>query len=232
MPPDFLELSTIDREARDSSLGDRVRRQLERMILDGTLAPGTQLNEVALATRLGVSRGPIREAARALERAGLVNVIRNRGAFVRIVPLDEALESYILNGLLFAFGAAQLSQGIRAEQALHLRRLLDDMEAAATAGDGSRYFALNVEFHECIVGYAGNRQIEAIYLDQTRKLQLSRRRAFDRSASMAESNTEHRAILDAILAGEPTLARERAEAHSRAGRGRFLKSIEHQAASS
>ncbi len=223
------ELPTITEDGQDHlSLADRVRQQLEAWILAGKLTPGTQLNEVALATRLGVSRGPVREATRALERLGLVTVILNRGAFVRAVPLDEALESYILNGLLFGFGASELARSITATQALELRDLVEAMERVTQSGDGGAYFALNISFHERMVAFAQNRQVEEVYLAQTRKLQLTRRRAFDRAGSMAESNAEHRLILDAVLAGDATLARERAEAHSRSGRGRFLKAIEHE----
>jgi DNA-binding GntR family transcriptional regulator len=211
---------------RASSLGSRIRAELERMILDGTLAPGERLNEVALARRLGVSRGPVREAARSLERLGLVTVILNRGAFVRTVPLDEALDCYALNGLLFGFGCAQLAATITAAQALELRGLFDGMELAVKATDREEFFALNIRFHERIMGFSRNRQAEAVYLEQTRKLMLFRRRSFDRSSSMAESNAEHRRILDALLAGDADLARRYAEEHSRSGRARFLSSID------
>jgi DNA-binding GntR family transcriptional regulator len=210
---------------RASSLSSRIRAELERMILDGTLAPGERLNEVALAKRLGVSRGPVREAARSLERLGLVTVILNRGAFVRTVPLDEALDCYALNGLLFGFGCAQLAATITAGQALDLRDLYDGMEAAVQATDREKFFALNIRFHERIMSFSRNRQAEAVYLEQTRKLMLFRRRSFDRS-SMAESNAEHRRILDALLAGDADLARRYAEEHSRSGRARFLSSID------
>jgi DNA-binding GntR family transcriptional regulator len=211
---------------RPSSLSGRIRAELERMILDGTLAAGERLNEVALAKRLGVSRGPVREAARSLERLGLVTVILNRGAFVRTVPLDEALDCYALNGLLFGFGCAQLAATITAAQALELRGLFVGMEAAVEATDREGFFALNIRFHEQIMAYSRNRQAEAVYLEQTRKLMLFRRRSFDRSSSMAESNAEHRRILDALLAGDADLARRYAEEHSRSGRARFLSSID------
>lgn len=187
------------------------------------------MNEVALAKRLGVSRGPVREAARALERSGLVTIIRNRGAFVRSVPLEEALESYVLNGVLFGFGAAEVARTATAAQVLELRNMVEAMEQAAAAGDGSAYFALNISFHEHVVACSRNSQVEKVYLTQTRKLQLTRRRAFDHAGTMLESNAEHRLILDAILAGDHILARDRAEAHSRTGRSRFLKAIEHAA---
>jgi DNA-binding GntR family transcriptional regulator len=217
-------MSTIERTP--SPLSTRVRAELERMILDGTLAPGERLNEVALAKRLGVSRGPVREAARLLERVGLVTVILNRGAFVRTVPLDEALDSYALNALLFGFACAQLAASITADQALGLRGLYEGMEAAVAANDREAFFGLNVIFHEHILAYARNRQVEAVYLQQTRKLTLFRRRSFDRATSMAESNVGHRRILEALMAGDSKQAQLCAEEHTRSGRARFLSAIE------
>src|SRR5690349_774028 len=69
------------------SLTTLVRRELERRILAGELAPGDKLNEEGLAAQFNVSRGPVREAFRALESAGLVRTEKNRGVFVRQVSI-------------------------------------------------------------------------------------------------------------------------------------------------
>jgi DNA-binding GntR family transcriptional regulator len=187
------------------------------------------LNEVALAKRLGVSRGPVREAARALEKSGLVTVIVNRGAFVRALTLDEAMDIYELNAVIFGLAASQLAVSITAAQAMELQALVDGMDHAGAAADPDAFFALNVRFHECIVSFARNRQAEAVYSDFTKKLLLFRRRSFDRAGNMQQSNSEHRGLLQALAAGQSGLARERAENHARAGRARFLGAIEHEA---
>src|SRR5438128_10921969 len=79
---------------QSSSLPMLVQKELERMILTGELAIGAKLNEVALAERLGVSRGPVREAFRALEESGLVHLEKNRGVFVRQISVEEADDTY------------------------------------------------------------------------------------------------------------------------------------------
>ncbi len=83
-----------------SSLSSVVQSELERMILSGELPPGEKLTEVALATRLGVSRGPLREAFRMLEEAGLVRTEKNRGVFVRDLPVEEAIEIFDLRAAM------------------------------------------------------------------------------------------------------------------------------------
>ena len=80
---------------KTQSLAMLVQEELERMILDGRLLPGEQMREVALAALLGVSRGPIREAFRALEGKGLVSVVKNCGVFVRTLDLEEADQIYV-----------------------------------------------------------------------------------------------------------------------------------------
>src|SRR3989442_6172037 len=82
LPAGRLTTATIAL-VQSSSLSMLVQKELERMILAGEIAVGAKLNEVALAERLGVSRGPVREAFRALEESGLVHLEKNRGVFGR-----------------------------------------------------------------------------------------------------------------------------------------------------
>src|SRR5215831_17391648 len=85
---------------RSNSLTALVQKEIERMILSGELTVGAKLNEVAVARRLGVSRGPVREAFRALEESGLVHQEKNRGVFVRQVSVEEAEEIYEVRAAL------------------------------------------------------------------------------------------------------------------------------------
>jgi DNA-binding transcriptional MocR family regulator len=78
---------------QSSSLTTVVQQEIERAILVGEYAPGSKLIEATLAEKLGVSRGPVREAFRMLEEAGLVRNEKNRGVFVRDIPIDEAWRS-------------------------------------------------------------------------------------------------------------------------------------------
>jgi len=215
-------------QSRVQSLGEKVRAVLEAMIAGGELPPGTRLNEVALARRLGVSRGPVREAARALEKTGLVTVILNRGAFVRTLGVDEAIQVYELNSVMFGFAASRLALSCTGEQAMALRALVEEMDRAIAAEEREAFFAGNTRFHERLVAFTGNAVMEGVYLEHTRKLELLRRRSFDRAGNMAMANAEHRRLLEAILAGDAALARRLGEAHTRSGRGRFLTAIDYR----
>ncbi len=86
------------------------------MILAGELAPGAKLNEAWLSERLGVSRGPVREAFRVLEESGLVRLEKNRGVFVREIPHEEAAEIYELRAVLDEFVGRRLAESITPAQ--------------------------------------------------------------------------------------------------------------------
>jgi DNA-binding GntR family transcriptional regulator len=212
-------------ETGGSPLASSVEAELEAMLARGELRPGEHINELALARRLGVSRGPVREAARALERMGLVTVILNRGTFVRELDLDEALAIYDLNALLLGYAAGRLATTITASQARELQEFVGDMEEAARGGRKDDFFDLNVRFHKRQLAFAGNAPMEAVYLNHTRKLLLLRRRSFDQAPHMLDANAEHRAMLEAVLAGETERARQLGERHGRSGRARLLASI-------
>src|SRR3982750_3789114 len=99
-------------QLQSNSLANLVQAEIERMILDGKLDSGTKLTEATLAEQLGVSRGPVREAFRMLEEAGLVRTEKNRGVFVRHVPIEEALEIFELRAVMDLYVGRKLAEGL------------------------------------------------------------------------------------------------------------------------
>ena len=207
-----------------SSLTSAVQQALERMIKLGELAPGDKLNEASLAERLGVSRGPVREAFRMLEEAGLLTLKKNRGVYVRQVPLEEALEIYELRAMMEAQVGALLATSASAEQIAALRTLLESMESAVAASDAPLYFQLNVEFHETLVSFAGNKKMLLLYRRLTRELDLFRRRNLSQQALLSNSIQEHREVLAAIASRDPERAAQTLRRHVLQSRDRTAQS--------
>src|SRR3979490_1579947 len=116
---------------KSQSLTTLLKAEIERMILDGSFAAGERINENALAARFGVSRGPVREACRALAELGLVELIPNRGVFIRRIERREAEELYDLRAGLFGLAARLLARIVTEEQLVEMEALLDRMDAAA-----------------------------------------------------------------------------------------------------
>jgi len=172
------------------------------MILEGEIKAGAKLTEAWLSERLGVSRGPIREAFRMLEEAGLVRQEKNRGVFVREIPLEEALEIFDLRAAMDELVGRRLAESITPEQMKTVRAVVEKMDAAARAGDADAYHVLNLQFHDALVEYAGNRKLAGVYRKLVKELALYRRRNLRDEAALPHSAAEHRAILKAIASGD------------------------------
>lgn len=205
---------------RTENLASLVRKELERMIVSGELKGGDRLNEQALAERLQVSRGPIREACRSLEQTGLVEVQVNRGTFVRQIELDDALEIYEVRSALFGLAGQLMAQSPSPALLARLRGLLERMDAASDNLDA--YYPLNVEFHATLVDGSGNALLATTYHALAKQLHLFRRRGLVPRESMKVSNREHWAMYEAIQRGDAIQAQELMQAHIRAGKGRLI----------
>ena len=181
------------------SLTTLVQRELERRILAGELEPGDKLTEEDIAGTLNVSRGPVREAFRALEQAGLVRTEKNRGVFVRQVSVEDADEIYEVRAGLDELIGRLLAARIQPGQLAELRELLKKMQKAARAKSVDAYYPLNVRFHDRLAEFTGNRTLVAHYRRLVNELHLYRRETLARGAdSFPISAREHAEIVDAL----------------------------------
>lgn len=195
------------------------------MILGGEIEGGARLNELALSARLGVSRGPVREALRTLERSGLIVSIANHGVFVRQIGVDEAAQIYDVRALLFGFACARLARSITQEGSDALNALVASMHQAAERKDAKRYYALNLLFHDTVMRLAGHGRAKATYDALVKELHLTRQRSLGEANRMRESNDEHAAIVTAIVDRDEARARVLAEAHAQSGKRRWLAAL-------
>ncbi|WP_213954879.1 MULTISPECIES: phosphonate utilization associated transcriptional regulator [unclassified Variovorax] len=188
-----------------TSLATLVQAEIERMILDGDLPSGAKLTESTLAEQIGVSRGPVREAFRMLEEAGLVTTIKNRGVFVRHVPIEEALEIFEVRAVMDLYVGRKLAQGLATAQVKKLRQLADAMDQAVKADNAHDFHHYNLKFHDRLLELAGNAKLTATYRKLVNELSLFRRQNLT-SESMAVYAREHRQIVKAIAGGDPEAA--------------------------
>lgn len=207
---------------RETSLPAIARAEIERMIEAGELSPGEWVNEATIAARLGISRGPVREACRGLEQSGLLEVVVNRGSFVRLVDKAGAAELYDLRAALFGLAGRTLAGRMTEAASAELHGHVAEMDEAATRADAEAYYAANLAFHAAIVTLCGNRRLAASYLGLIRELHLFRRRALVGADRMAASNREHRAILAALEARDGDRAEALMRAHVLGSKARAL----------
>jgi len=201
-----------------------VERAVAQWILTGELSAGEKLTEQELAARLGVSRGPVREALRALAEAGLIQIEPNRGAFVRKIDLNEAIEIHDVYSALEELAARSAARSLSGAQAKELKALVEAMDAAAEAEDLDRYYALNLSFHQRLVEASGNRRLLSIYNRLLNELHLFRRFGLMQRGQMQRSNHEHHQILEKVSAGDPEGAAEAMRRHTGERRRQMLAS--------
>ena len=179
----------------DLSLSNRAQVELQQRIVSGRLHVGAKLNEADIARSLGISRGPVREAFRALDQIGLVRFEKNRGVFVREITLEEASDIYEVRAALEGLIGRLAARRIDAEQIRRLRGIVDQMHELDDTPDDAVHFDLNIQFHELLARMARN---DALYANYTRiidELGLFRRKV-----------REHSDIVDAVAARDEELA--------------------------
>lgn len=217
---------------RAQSLTAIVQKELERMIVSGELQAGERLNEQALAQRFGVSRGPVREAMRALECAHLVSTRINQGFFVREVSDEETSEVYDVRAAVYGFVCARLVETIEVAEIAVLEGYLRQMDDAIAADDPAEYYRLNLKFHDESINYARHGCAQQTYQALVNETHLNRQRSLLTQEHMRESNDEHKALLEAIKARNASEARRLGEVHALAGRRRWQISVGRQPAGS
>jgi DNA-binding GntR family transcriptional regulator len=214
---------------------------LHRAIRDGSFPPGSRLKEVELAARLGMSRTPIREAIRQLQRDGVVTVLPNRGAVVRELSEQEIDDTYSLRAVLEGYCASRAATRIEPEG---LRRLADVHEeferriapdgSLTTSADGSEseseieaLIRLNQAFHaEIVQGSKNSRVIEV--LQKAIEVPVHMKDLFWRSPqARRRAMMSHGDILDALRAGDAVRADAVMRTHVYALRDFFIQ--EHRA---
>jgi DNA-binding GntR family transcriptional regulator len=197
--------------ATTTTLADRIRGA----ILDGSFAPRQRLIEADLCERFGASRFQVRSALQDLAAQGLVEFQRNRGARVRDVSLDEAIEITEVRMLLEGHEAARAAERVTRAQAAALRQIAKDMRTAVQSGELMRYSELNVQLHATLREISGH-PIAAQLLEQLRSLTV--RHQFTLSlvpGRSAVSLPQHEAIVEAVVAHDPVAAEQAMHEHLR-----------------
>ena len=216
---------------RSKSLASAVRHELERRILAGEIPPGAKLTEAEVADDLKVSRGPVREAFRALEQAGLVRTEKNRGVFVRSLTHFEADEIYEVRAGLDALIGRLAAERCGPRQVQQLRELLRAMQRAGRSRNVDEYYPLNLRFHDLLAQFTGNASLVATYRRLVNELHLYRRETLAHGpGSFAASTRDHEAVIDAVARGDAERAAQLLYRHALESRARLHQALDRPAA--
>ena len=143
-------------EFRPTVLVENISEILTDAIVKGLFKSGDQLVEAELRQQFGVSRSPIRESFRILEKKGLVEIIPRRGAFVKKITARDIEEHFPVRGILEGLAAKEAYPRMSREDIDDLSKILEKMKQAADKSDGKEYLTQHQKFHETFISACGN----------------------------------------------------------------------------
>jgi DNA-binding GntR family transcriptional regulator len=214
-----MSLPGSDAEGESTRFVDELRQA----VLVGTFPPGHRLVEAELSEAFSAPRGAVREALVLLENEGYVARQKNRGASVRAVSMDEAIEAIEVRAVVEGLCASKAAEHVTPAAHQELSALAKQMEAAVSSGDIFGYERISQEIHHCIRSVAGQRTAEQVI----GRLRYGSTRYYFSTAivpgRMTRGLQEHLDVIQAIEQGEP----ERAEAAMRAHFTSIIEAIKH-----
>lgn len=215
-PTPETSLRPLDRRSTSDVIAETIRDR----IMEGAFEPGLQLTETQLAEQLEVSRGPVREAFQRLVQESLLTAVPHRGVFVTTIEPEEVADVYLARSVVER-EAARIVARHRTDQALAaLGALVEEMEASSTKGDWAHVAETDLAFHEVLVDLANSPRLVRMYRTLLVETRLCLRGLRSVHPSSAEVVAEHRALLDALVAGDESRATACVDLHlSRATAG-------------
>jgi DNA-binding GntR family transcriptional regulator/predicted acetyltransferase len=179
-------------------LAEIVVQEMTNIILNGELRPGDKLNEVEIAERLNVSRGPVREATRQLQEAGLLEAFAYRGSYVRKLNQREVAEIYTLREMLECTAAADAVRVAASDDLRAIDEALRDTEMAALSNARARMIEADVAFHLALCRAGHNLRIAETFAKLATELRLVHLMMNPNSEELRAAAQDHGAILSAL----------------------------------
>ena len=188
-------------------LREIVYEELKRQILKGEIAPGHRMMEVELADDMGVSRTPVREAIRKLEKEGLVTIEPRKGAYASDISIKEMIDVLEVRQYLESLAAGMAAARIKLQEAT------DAYKQAIESEDTSEIIKWDENFHKIIVDCSGNKTLIQM-ISQVQELALRFRYIYyDDFSRYKNQPLEHQEIEEAIMNGNVEKARKEANEH-------------------
>lgn len=170
--PAMAGADTLFDPLQSTDLVSQVTGQLARSIYEGRLAPGQRVVEASIARQMGISRAPLREAARRLEQRGLLVAHPRRGFFVRDFSLDEIDDIYGLRIALESYAIKLACERATPEDVAGLRRHLDYLRELADRGAIAELVEEDLRFHLTICQVSGNRKLLTLFSDLAGEIRM------------------------------------------------------------
>ena len=201
---------------RGRALRHDIADALREEITSGRLESGERVLEVELARRFGVSRQPVREAIRTLEREGLLTSLPNRGTFVTRVSLEDAMAIQDIRAQLEGLAARLAVKHLTAADFKRLRAIIGEMRNAGRRRAAQDLVSLDLEFHDVINQRSKHRLLLEVLASvgvYTRGFIVHTRHYYALQPDLQFVANSHALLLDALSTREPQRAEQAVHAH-------------------
>ncbi|WP_434588347.1 GntR family transcriptional regulator [Streptomyces sp. A5-4] len=218
--------SAVNPVAAGTLLADRAYEELRSAVLANRLRPGDALSVPALATRMGISRSPVREAVQRLIHDGLASHVPHRGAVVSTVDVEDVRQLYVVREVMEGLAARLATERLDATTVAELRDLLDRHEQVVTSDSREEsHIEMDMAYHRLIREVAGNTHLTAALDTIQGKAHLALHSLWRSPEAPRLAVQEHRRIFEAMTAGDPDAAELAAREHIRRLRIRLSQAV-------
>jgi DNA-binding GntR family transcriptional regulator len=203
-----------------------VADSLRQSILDGAFAPGQRLMDSEIASRMGVSRSPVREALRQLEKDGLVCYTANRGCTVIDLSREDLTQLYGIRAVLEGLAAAWACQSIQDAHLSELKRLCCEMQALLpfqSDADRVTFLHKDAEFHELLIEAAGSPRLADTLAGVRLQIRMMMAAIIVAARASAQAAGEHALMVNALSSRNAEDAERLARRHVEDSRARMLR---------
>ncbi len=194
-------------------LYEEVAERLRTSIFSHELAPGSWIDEQAIAKEYGISRTPMREAIKILAAEGLITMKMRRGAYVTEVSKSDLNQIFTVLALLEGQACRETALKASERQLEALDSIHMKLERAAADRDLDQFFAINQSFHDKLQEISNNPWMKRVIDDLRKVLKLQRRDSLSKRGRLESSLIEHRKILSALLARDADLSEKLMKEH-------------------
>ncbi|MDB6117981.1 MAG: transcriptional regulator [Verrucomicrobiaceae bacterium] len=224
----------------DLSLRQRAYDHLQQKLISGELHPGSVVSEQSLASEIGMSRTPMREAIRTLEQEGVLEQLPRFGTRVRTLERRDLEELYELREAMEPFAVAKAAMAAFPEDVLSLRRVCDEIHTLAAelrkskvpsldAAQMQRLLGADLGFHLMLLRVAGNHRMMKIVSDSRLLTGIfGTQRQAHTAQVLEQTHREHTAILEAVERGNGKAAANAMTQHIRASKQQALEAYDRQ----
>ncbi len=195
------------------TLRENVTDLIRQAIIEGRLPAGSELNQAQLAEKLGISRGPVREALGKLEQEGLIRNVPYKGVFVTTLTTRYVRELYSLRAVLETFAVSRAIEQLQPDDLERLEAAVAEMRRAAKAGDSDKLVELDLSFHRTLIEMARHDLLETTWAPLeigVKRCLYTRHRIY---RSLDEVVGSHPALVAAIAERRIERAKEILHAH-------------------